>query len=405
MHFSEVIGQTALKEKLIALVSDNRLGHALLFLDPHGGGGLPLALALAQYLVCEKYRKASGPAEAAPSLFGMEEPAVVPQIPSDSCGTCPSCLKAAGMVHPDIHFTFPVVNKKSNSGYGPVSKDYISDFRNFILKQPYANEYEWLQYIGAENRQGNITSDETKEILHNMHLKSFESGYKITIIWKPEALRNEGNKLLKIIEEPPPHSLFILVAGQDQLILPTILSRTQLIKVPALTAVEIAAALEERENIPEEQAKQLAMISGGNYFSALQLLRDASEDLDTTLRNWLNLIIKNNLPQQIQWLDTIARFGREKQKQFLLYFLHMLHHAIRLEALGIDHVNKEGTESANKLAAALNRFDLSQKAEMAALMETNIYHIERNANAKILFHALTIRLYHIIRNKSLILNH
>src|SRR5690606_31239210 len=205
-HFSEVIGQTALKEKLIALVSDNRLGHALLFLDPHGGGGLPLALALAQYLVCEKNRKASGPTEAAPSLFGMEEPAAVPQIPSDSCGTCPSCLKAAGMVHPDIHFTFPVVNKKSNSGYGPVSKDYISDFRNFILKQPYANEYEWLQYIGAENRQGNITSDETKEILHNMHLKSFESGYKITIIWKPEALRNEGNKLLKIIEEPPPHS-------------------------------------------------------------------------------------------------------------------------------------------------------------------------------------------------------
>src|SRR6201985_1376823 len=264
MGFKSVIGQAQVKQHLIELVRLNRLSHALLFLGPEGSGALPMALAFAQYVVCERAKGDLG----------------------DACGICASCVKAGQLVHPDIHFSYPVIPKKA--GDKPVSTDYISEWREFIGQYPYGNAYDWLQFIGAENKQGNITAQECNDIIHKLSLKSFESGYKILIMWMPEYLGNEGNKLLKLIEEPPADTLFILVAENEALVLPTILSRCQLVKIPALDTTDIAEALVERARITPEQARQTASISEGNYREALQLLQHAGEDWQDLLREWLN---------------------------------------------------------------------------------------------------------------------
>lgn len=409
MQFSEVIGQKELKEQLISMVKHNRLSHALLFLGKEGSGALSLARAMAQYTVCEKVNgKATGsrpPATEAPSLFGEptepEESATQnPQSETlnDSCGECPSCLKAAKLIHPDIHFSFPVIPKKS--GDKPVSTDYIVEWRQFMEKYPYGNSYDWLQFIDAENKQGNITAHECNEIIRMMSLKSFEAEYKILIMWMPEMLGKEGNKLLKLIEEPPPDTLFIFVAENDSLILPTILSRTQLVKVPQLKQQDIEAALELREGIAVKKAEQIAAISGGNYHEALQQLSHADDDWEVLLRDWLNSIAKTGPAAQVKWIEEISKTGREKQKQFLQYFIHLLEHAIRLRMMDTTETGSKNDD----FALRLNKLcSLGQQEAISQELDNAIYYIERNANAKMLFHALTIKLYHIISNNSIIL--
>ncbi len=408
MQFSEVIGQQDLKIQLAQMIQQNRLSHALLFLGKEGSGGLPLALAFAQYITCEK-----NPLQAAKkkatisevSLFGEEpvEEISTPESFTDSCGVCSACTKAAKMVHPDIHYTYPVIPKKS--GDKPVSTDYIVEWRDFINKTPYGNAFDWLQNINSENKQGNITSEECNDIIHKMSLKSFESTFKILIIWMPELLGKNGNKLLKLIEEPPPDSLFLLVAENESLILPTIISRTQLVKVPILSLNDIATALEQHEAVPQNKAKQIASISEGNYHEALQHLQHADDDWEVVLRDWLNSILKTGPVAQLKWIEETAKLGREKQKQFLKYFTHILQQSIRLSVSGnteqqvIDPSNVDFALRFNKLC------NIAQQEAIAEELDKASYYIERNANAKMLFHALTIRLYHIISNKSLILIH
>ena len=422
MLFSQVVGQKAIKEKLVHMVQHNRLSHALLFLGKEGSGALSLARAMAQFIVCDKVnRKQTGPIATGsqtqqmvePSLFGEMEQTekIKPQIINgehnainDSCGECPSCVKASKLIHPDIHFSFPVVTKKPNEK--PVSADYITEWRDFLEKQPFGNNYDWLQFIAAENKQGNITSRECNEITHKMSLKSFEAGYKILIMWMPEMLGKEGNKLLKLIEEPPSDTLFIFVAENEALILPTILSRTQLIKIAQLTNLEVEAALELREGISVKKAEQIAAISEGNYHEALQQLAHADEDWEVLLRDWLNTIIKTGPAAQIKWIDEMSKTGREKQKQFLMYFIHLLQTALSLrlkENLTKDAAQQE-QGNLHDFAARLNKIcAIEQQEAIANELDQAIYYIERNANAKMLFHALTIKLYHIISNKTVIL--
>ena len=235
-----------------------------------------------------------------------------------------------------------------------------------------------------------------------MNLKSFESEYKILIMWMPELLGKEGNKLLKLIEEPPPDTLFILVAENDSLILPTILSRTQLIKIPPLSTQDIESALELRQSISMQKAQQVAAISGGNYHEALQQLQHAEDDWEVFLRDWLNSIVKTGPAAQVKWIEEISKIGREKQKQFLKYFVHILEIATRLRVIP----PAPGQEDRADIAFALkfNKLcDLNQQEAIIHELDQAAYYIERNANAKILFHALTIKLYHIISNKSVIL--
>jgi DNA polymerase-3 subunit delta' len=402
MQFQSITGQKETKEQLVQMIQHNRLSHALLFLGKEGSGALQLALAFAQYIVCK-------PQPAEVDLFAAE-PQTTNNQPyagsggqtkeHDSCGTCPACKKANELIHPDIHFSYPVITKKP--GEKPISTDFIKEWREFIVANPYGNVYDWLQFIGAENKQGNITAHECNDIIRKLNLKSFESEYKILIMWMPEFLGKEGNKLLKLIEEPPANTLFILVAENEDQILPTILSRTQLVKIPLLTNLEVEAALELNAGVKIEKAQQISILAEGNYREAVQLLQHADDDWEVMLREWLNAIIRTGPVAQVKWIDETAKLGREKQKQFLRYFIHLLEEAVRLRVMNPSNNGQPTT--VNDFASRLNKLcDLGQQEAIINELDKASYYIERNANAKMLFHALSIRLYHIINNKSLIL--
>jgi DNA polymerase-3 subunit delta' len=380
------------------MVQHNRLSHALLFLGKEGSGALPLAINFAQFVV-------SQPAASEPvaDLFGGFTPIEAgPAYKSpEELAEDPSYLRAAKLLHPDLHFSYPVISKKA--GEKPVSADYISDWRDFYLQFPYGNIYDWLQFIGAENKQGNITAEECNEIIHKLSLKSFESAYKVLVLWMPEYLGKEGNKLLKLIEEPPPNTLFILVAESEEQILPTLLSRCQLIRVPLLSNEEVEDALFERAKASKETASQIAGIAEGNYREALQLLQHSEEDWHSYLREWLNATLKGGPAAQVKFTEEAAKLGREKQKQFLRYFNHLLQMSIRIKVLGADQVKMGDQEK--DFAIRLNKIaSVSQQQAIIEELDKASYYIERNANGKMLFQALTLKLYHIIQNKTLILN-
>ena len=397
MLFKDVIGQFAVKQHLAEMVEQNRLSHALLFLGKEGSGALPLAMAFAQYVV--SLPKAAPVVE---DLFGgMTALAPAPVfIHPDNIATEPSFQRAAQLLHPDLHFTYPVISKKS--GDKPTSSDFIAEWREFISMYPYGNVYDWLQFIGAENKQGNITAEECNDIIRQLNLKSFESEYKVLLLWMPEYLGKEGNKLLKLIDEPPPNTLFILVAENEEQILTTILSRCQLVKIPMPENNEIATALIERAKASDETANQIAGICEGNYHEALQMLQHADEDWQSLLREWLNAALKGGPLAQVKFVEEVSKLGREKQKQFLRYFNHLLEQSIRIKVLGVDGVllgesDKDFAQRLNKIAS------VSQQQVIIEELDRAFYYIERNANAKMLFQALTIKLYHIIQDKTLIL--
>jgi len=431
------------------MISHNRLSHALLFLGKEGSGALSLAQAFAQYIVCEKTggkkpKKTTGqpttdnrqpttelsmfgePEDEMPSsLDGTklkdwdkkfppqeEQPATSnqqPATPHDSCGECAACQKAAKLIHPDIHFSYPIFPKKA--GEKSVCTDFIAEWREFTLANPYGNSYDWLQFAGAENKQGNINVYECNDIIRKLSLKSFEAEYKILIMWMPEALGKEGNKLLKLIEEPPANTLFILVAENDALVLPTILSRTQLVKVPQLNVHEIETALQLKEGLSFQKASQIAAVSEGNYHEALHQLQHAEDDWESMLRDWLNSIVKTGPVAQVKWIEEMSKNGREKQKQFLKYFTHILEQAVRIRAIGLENLphqkETQGNEQARSDIEFAIRFNklcgIEQQEAIIHELDQATYYIERNANPKMLFHALTIKLYHIISNKSVIL--
>ena len=397
MLFKDVIGQQPIKQHLAEMVKQNRLSHALLFLGKEGSGALPLAMAFAQYIV-----SLPQPAPIVEDLFGgmtALEPTPA-YIHPDDIASQNAFQRAGQLIHPDLHFSYPVIPKKP--GDKPTSTDYIAEWREFIKSYPYGNVYDWLQFIGAENKQGNITADECNDIIRQLNLKSFESEYKVLLLWMPEYLGKEGNKLLKLIEEPPPNTLFILVAENDEQILPTILSRCQLIKIPQLENREVEQALIERANTLPDTARQVAGICEGNYREALKLLQHTDEDWQSLLREWLNATLKGGPIAQVKFVEEASKLGREKQKQFLRYFNHLLEQSIRIKVLGAEQVmlgdnEKDFAQRLNKIASVSQQQAIIEELDRAA------YYVERNANAKMLFQALTIKLYHIIQNKTLIL--
>lgn len=376
MQMKDIIGQANVKKHLTEMVRLSRLSHALFFLGKEGTGALPLAMAFAQYILCEQ--KTEG----------------------DACGQCAACKKAAALSHPDIHFSFPVITKKT--GEKPKSSDFMPEWREFIGQYPYGNVYDWLQAINAENKQGNISAEECNDIFRKLALKSYEGEYKILILWMPEYLGKEGNKLLKLIEEPPEKTLFIFVGETEEKILGTILSRTQLVKIPALDNLEIASALETRAGLSADKALQLATLAEGNYRSALQIYQNNAEDWQSYLREWLNAILKGGNIVLGKWIDEMSKLGRENQKQFLHYFNHLLGQSVRLRVLGPDHLAISAEDS--DFALRLNKISsVSQQEMIVEELDKAAYYIERNANPKMLFHALSIKLKYIIQQKTLIL--
>jgi DNA polymerase-3 subunit delta' len=390
-----VIGQEKLKKQLVDMVHQQRLPHALLLVGPEGSGALPLAVAFAQYIV-----SIPSQATATADLFGAPaEPVAQTFYTPEQIADLPAYHRASQLMHPDLHFSFPTIIEKP--GQKNISANFIEQWREFINGYPYGNAFDWLQFIKAENKQGNISADECNEIIKKLAFKSFESAYKVLVLWMPEYLGKEGNKLLKLIEEPPDNTIFILVAASEENILPTILSRCQFVKVPRLSTDEIESALMGRAKLAPEKAKQVAILAEGNYREALHLIQHSDQDYISMIKDWLNAILKMGPLAQLKWVEEMSKLGREQQKQFLKYFNHLLEHSIRLKTMGsdlpLDSDLKDFALRINKIAG------VSQMESIVNELDKSIYHIERNANPKMLFMALSIKLYHIIQNKTLIL--
>lgn len=411
MQFNQILNHTETKERLQQLVRHNRLSHSLLFLGKEGSGALPLAIAFAQYILCERVNPKAKPTNVM-ALFGEEEIETIPINYEDSCGVCPSCMQAEQLIHPDLHFSYPAI-KRDTRHDKVISTDYIAEWRKFIQEFPYGNVTDWINFLKENpdtkiespiNKQGNITSAECEAILHQLSLKAFQSDYKILIFWMPEYLQKEGNKLLKLIEEPPPDTIFLFVAENENEILPTILSRTQLVKIPLYANEEIEQALIEKETA-SETAAQIAAMAEGNFREALHLLHNTEENWQSHVRDWLNVMLKKNINSQLNWIEEVNKIGREKQKQFLKYFLHLIQQTIRVRYL--NHENLQGiSENEIDFSNRINKMCTIEALEaITQELDKAIYYIERNAHAKMLFHALTIRLYHIIKDNSLILVH
>lgn len=408
MQFNQVIGREKEKAHLRDLVQQNRLSHSILFLGKDGSGALPMAIAFAQFVLCERVKTKES--QAGPTLFAEPEVQEARILRTDSCGACPACLKVEQLVHPDLHFSYPVLKKDSRHDK-MLSTDFITDWRQFVQATPYENVAGWIEHLknsstakieSAANKQANITVHECEDILRKLSLKPFESDFKILIMWMPEFLGKEGNRLLKLIEEPPAGTLFIFVAEDENEILPTILSRTQLIKIPLPTDQEIHKMLLDKK-VPEDKAAPIAAVAAGNIREALNMIGHAEDDWLQTIRNWVTITYKNDVEKQGRWIDEVNQLGREKQKQLLHYFIHLLELAIKSNYAGSGKstsISEIESEFAAKLAGVCG---MEAMEEMVEELNKAIYYIERNANAKMLFHSLTIRFHYLITRKYLIL--
>lgn len=374
MLFKDVLGQEQVKEKLARSISQGKVPHAQLFLGPEGSGNLALAIAFAQYVICEN------------------------KVDHDSCGKCSACQKASKLLHPDIHYTYPVITKKP--GDKPKSVDWIDEWRSFVSDQPYATTYDWLQFIGAENKQGNITVEECNDIIRRMNLKTFESEYKILILWMPEYLGTAGNILLKLIEEPPENTLILLVANDPFQILSTILSRTQMVKTSPHPYKVLHLALMEKHDLNENEAADIANLADGNYHEAIQLMGQYDETYDTRLRDWLNACKVEDIVAISTWVDSIAGEGREYQKQFLKHVLRNMRESLHIK-YGADM--QEGLLDRSKILIEklADYMTIEQSEPFVELLNQNYYFIERNANPKILFMNLSLQLKRFLSRKTL----
>lgn len=366
MQFNAIIGHQDLKAKLISSIREDRVPHAQLFVGPEGCGALQLALAFAQRLICEN-----------------------PQA-EDSCGECSACRKSSKMIHPDIHYSYPTIGGKA------ISQNFIKEWRTALTDQPYQNVHDWLQALQAENKQGNITKDECTNIIKKLSLKAFESSYKILILWMPEFLAKEGNRLLKIIEEPPENTFFLFVAQQPDQILGTILSRCQLVKIQGLKSADIAQALEDGHGADAATAATIAQVADGNFREALQMMDAKDSDTSSLFLEWMRKSWKGHGVEVVQMVDKIAALGRENQKYFLQYGLHFLRECLVIPWQAADQ-NKLLAQEADTAAKMRKVLDWQKIQGISQLMDDCTYYVERNANPRILFMDASLQLHQIFK--------
>ena len=378
MFFREVIGQQTVKDRLILSVKEGRISHALLFFGPKGSGTLPLALAFTQYVNCEQ-----------PGAH-------------DSCGKCSSCVKQQKMVHPDVHYTFPIViSKKDKVG---VSNDLVTEFREAVLSNPYLDQNEWIAAAtGDESKAGVIPVEESMEIIRMISLKAFEGKFKVVLIWMPEKMNAAtANKLLKSLEEPPDNTLFILATEHREQLLPTILSRTQLVKLQRITEDEIADELRAKTGINAEQAGFFASLSDGDYREAKELAgrESGSGSAEQDFLGWMRLCFSpaKTMDKLISWVEGMQAEGREAQKQFLFSCMAILRECV-LIGNSAEQLVRLQPEQRTALAKFLPYIHSRNAGEFTHALNEAYFHIERNANAKILFLDLSLKINRILQIK------
>ena len=395
MQFSDVIGQEAIKRQLISDTRSGRVPHALMLAGKEGCGALQLALAFAQYLLCTGKQ----PKEEGADMFAA--PSAAPATMADhACGHCNSCRMAEILQHPDLHFIFPIY-KKYKAPKITLCDDFLPEFRNWLLKHPYEGFAEWRKACGAENQQLMIYESESSNIIRKLSFKANQDGYKVCIIWLPEKMNNEcANKLLKLLEEPPAMTTFILVSERPDLILQTVRSRTQTIELPVLPAETIEQALIERYSILPAEAKRIAHNANGNMTAAI---RNIGHDEDSQFFfelfvSLMRLSYMRKVREMKLWSEKVAELGRETQKQFLDYCQHMVRENFiyNFHQPDINYMNEQEAGFAVRFAPFINERNVIGIMEQLQLAQRDI---EQNANAKILFFDLALKMIVLIKNR------
>ena len=372
MQFKDIVGHQYLKDHLINTVRDNRVSHAQLFLGPTGSASLAMALAYAQYINCEDK-----------------------QI-DDSCGTCASCRKYNKIIHPDLHFSYPFIASKKDE----TATDYIDKWREMVTQHPYFDLELWRNTLDVENKQVNINIAEAHSIIKKLSLKAFEAEYKVLIMWLPEYLDTQGNALLKLIEEPPAKTLFLLVAENQDKILNTIISRTQLVKINKYSNQEVSDYLVQKFNIDQSKATEISFIADGNMQEAINLVESSHNDNFELLVDWLRHIATDNgIGFMNDVDDTLSKLGRENQKTFLMYAINIFRQIIFMKENLSDWVHLPAQEK-DFVGKFAQHYSLQQIEACINLLEKTHYSVERNANPKILFLDLSLQLVLIFKYKS-----
>jgi DNA polymerase-3 subunit delta' len=373
MFFRQVIGQENIKKSLLQSVKDSRVSHAQLFAGSDGSGNLALALAYARYVSCRNKQE------------------------GDSCGECPSCKKYSKLIHPDLHFVFPVV--KTPKFKDPVSDNFLNEWRAMVNKNPYFNLDQWFSFIGAENAQGLIYSHESEEIIRKLNLKPFESEFKVMIIWMPEKMHVAcSNKLLKMIEEPPSKTLFLLVAENEENIITTIRSRCQLIKIPPIDDVSVETALSTVQGAEGANIESIVHLARGNYRRALELLQpdEMSAFNLERFKELMRFSYGRKFLDLFRWSEVLSAVGREKQKSFLLYSMKLLRENFvsNLKNNALVFMADDEADFSKRFAPFINERNIIQ---LSKLLEEAFNHVSMNGNPRIIFTDMAFKVTKLIR--------
>jgi DNA polymerase III subunit delta' len=373
VQFKDVIGQGELKSFLIRETKENRVSHAQMFLGSEGSGKLPMAIAFSQYLLCD------APGE------------------TDSCGQCPNCLKVQSLTHPDLHFVYPIVVSKADKV--AVSDDLRKEWNELLQKRINFGLNTWLEYNDSLGKNPIIGVEESRSIMKKLSLKSYGGKYKIMLVWLPEKMNAQAaNKLLKVLEEPPQQTVFLLVCDNSEFLLPTILSRTQIIRVPSLNNEEVSTFLVREHQAEEAAAQTIANLSQGNLVMAIDAIQG-----DVAKVVYFDLFVKlmrsayaANPVSLMEVSDEIAALDREKQKNFVLYGLHIFRESMIMNYLKdkLQNLRDDERQFLQKFAGFINNQNIT---EITDEFNNAYYHLERNANAKILFSDLVIKLTKLVR--------
>ncbi len=373
MFFSEVIGQEEIKQRLIHSVHEQRISHAQLFTGPEGTGKLALALAFAQFVSCRNRQE------------------------NDSCGECPSCRKYRKLAHPDLHFVFPVFTTKELKK--PVSDDFLAQWREMVIANPYFTLSQWLVYLDNENAQGLIYEKESDSIMRKLNLKSFESEFKVMIIWLPEKMHPScSNKLLKLIEEPPNKTLFLMVTENEESIITTIRSRAQLVKVPFIDTESMKNALLKIEGVNHQQVINVVHLANGDYIKALEYLNpgEDSQFFFTKFQEMMRFAFKREVIELIKWAEEMAAIGRDKQKMYFNFSLRLVreYFMMNLKNDRLVYLTDEEKSWGKNFAPYINERNVIPFTEE---FEQGIRHISMNGNPRIIFLDTALRMVRLIK--------
>ena len=372
MKFTEVIGHDHIKKHLINMVKEERVSHAQMFTGPEGNGKLNMALAFAQYLNCQNRQE------------------------NDSCGTCPSCIKYSKLVHPDLHFVFPVV--KSPKHKNPVSDSYLQEWRQIILTKKYFNLPQWYSFLESD-KQGLIYSEESQHIIKKLSLKTFEARYKVMIIWLPEKMHvAAANKLLKMLEEPPAGTVFLLVSDNPSQVLGTIQSRTQMLKIPGISNEDVATALMDEFSVGSEEAQQFAKLAVGNYVAARELL-DQSDERKFFFDKFVYLMrqaYQRKLFDLIDWCDEMNSQPKERLKSFLDFSLRLIREnfIMNIQEEDLLYLTAEERNFSTRFSPFINDNNVLQLSEEISLAHS---HLEQNGNARIILMDLCLKVIMLLK--------